>query len=88
MLCNLSETYRYCTETCCFNNHDRRANRLLCQQRQKVPLEYPQGLTEYMVSHSQTEQLHFNFNLLPMLHADLQKTEPLGLQTYGMVLIQ
>ena len=56
--------------------------------RQKVPLEHPQGLTEYKASQSQRQQLHFNFNLLTMLHAELSKTEPLALHTYGMVLIQ
>jgi len=57
MLCNLSEAYQYRTKTCCFNNHDRRTNHLLRQRRQKVPLEHPQGLTEYKASHSQRQQL-------------------------------
>ena len=71
MPCNLSEAHQHFTEIYCFNNHDRRANHLLHQRTQKVPLEHPQGLTEHMASHSQRQQLHFNFNLLPMLHTDL-----------------
>ena len=59
MLCNLSKEHRHFTETRCFNNHDRRANHLLHQRTQNVPLEHPQGLIEYVASHSQRQQIPF-----------------------------